>query len=250
MKSVYKPNISKYERFFSTAVGATLAVMGARRSNRLVGLAGASLMARGFSGWCPVSAATGRDTASYDTKHTLGGGRGTIVEDAITIHRPADEVYRHWRQLENLPGFMTHLIEVQETGGNLSHWVARGPMDSRVEWDAEIISDIPGNLISWRTVGNADVTSAGSVRFRRIGDNATQVRVRLQYEPPAGRAGAAMAEMLGEDPRHQIAEDLRRFKDLLETGRRGSWGSSASTPERGFREGASGIVTDPMHSTH
>src|SRR5688572_3552384 len=219
MKSMYKPNISATARLASTIAGAALAVVGYQRSNKALGLVGLGLVARGASGWCPV-------TASFDpqahhdepTKRYLGGPHGVIVEDAITIYRPVSEVYSYWRNLENLPRFMEHLEEVRSTDRLHSHWVARGPLGVLVEWDAEIINDIPPSLLSWKSVGDSDVISAGSVRFKPAGEHATQVRVKLQYDPPAGKLGVTMAWLLGEDPHHQIAEDLRSFKQLLETG--------------------------------
>jgi uncharacterized membrane protein len=221
MRSMYKPNISATARWASTIAGAALAAAGYRRSNRALGAMGVGLIARGASGWCPVTAAVDRGTdASYNamTRRHLSGPRGVIVEDAITIQRPIDEVYAYWRSLENLPRFMDHLEEVQETDRFHSHWTARGPLGIRVEWDAEIINDIAPTLLSWKSVGDSDVVSAGSVRFKPVGDGATEVHVKLQYDPPAGKVGATVAAFFGEDAQHQIAEDLRKFKHLLEGG--------------------------------
>lgn len=220
MRSMYKPNISATGRLASTIAGTTMAIVGYQRANKALGLLGLGLIARGASGWCPVTAALDRD-AQYDTETTkrhLRGSRGVIVEDAITIYRPVSEVYSYWRNLENLPRFMEHLEEVRVTDRFHSHWVARGPLGVHVEWDAEIINDIPPTLLSWKSVGQADVVSAGSVRFKPAGEHATQVRVKLQYDPPAGKLGATVAWLVGEDPQHQVAEDLRRFKQLIETG--------------------------------
>jgi uncharacterized membrane protein len=219
MRSMYKPNISATARWASTVAGAALAAAGFQRSNRALSLLGLGLVARGTSGWCPITAAVDRDRYAYnDTKRHLGGSRGVIVEDAITIYQPVNEVYSYWHNLENLPRFMEHLEEVRVTDRLHSHWVARGPLGVRVEWDAEIINDIPPSLLSWKSVGEPDVVSAGSVRFKAVGDHATEVYVKLQYDPPAGKLGATVAWLFGEDPQRQIAEDLRRFKQLLETG--------------------------------
>ena len=231
MRSMYKPNISATARLASTVAGAALAMVGYQRSNKALGLMGLGLIGRGASGWCPVTASL--DTRDYgyneDTKRHLGGPRGVIVEDAITIYRPVSEVYSYWRNLENLPRFMDHLEEVTVTDRFHSHWVARGPLGVLVEWDAEIINDIPPSLLSWKSVGQSDVVSAGSVRFRPAGEHATQVHVKLQYDPPAGKFGATVAWLVGDDPQHQIAEDLRRFKQLLETGEM-STGAYRATP--------------------
>ena len=239
MRSMYKHNISAAARLASTIAGAALAVVGYQRSNKALGLLGAGLVARGASGWCPVTAAID-PYARYDTEDTrrhLGGSRGVIVEDAITIYRPVSEVYSYWRNLENLPRFMEHLEEVRVTDRFHSHWVARGPLGVLVEWDAEIINDIPQTLLSWKSIGQADVVSAGSVRFRASGEHATQVHVKLQYDPPAGKLGATVAWLLGDDPQHQIAEDLRRFKQLLETGEVSTGAYRATASSQRMRRG-------------
>lgn len=220
MKSMYKPNISATARLASTIAGATLAMVGYQRSNKALGVLGAGLIARGAGGWCPVTAAMDpRLHSDTDmTKRHLGGSRGVIVDDAITIYRPVSEVYSYWRNLENLPRFMDHVEDVRVLDRFHSHWVARGPLGVRVEWDAEIINDIPPTLLSWKSVGQPDVVSAGSVRFRPAGEHATEVRVKLQYDPPAGKLGATVAWLVGEDPQHQVGEDLRHFKQILESG--------------------------------
>ena len=219
MRSMYKPNISATEKWVSTFGGAALALAGYNRSNTALGLVGVGLVARGVSGFCPVSAAIGRNSASTDTRAALGGSRGVRVEAATTIYRPVEEVYAYWRQIENLPLFTDHLDEVRDLGGGRSRWTATGPLGVPVTWDAEIINDVPPELISWRSVADSDVVSAGSVRFKAAGgDHGTQVRVKLQYEPPAAKLDATVAWLFGEDPQTQIEEDLRRFKQLLETG--------------------------------
>jgi uncharacterized membrane protein len=227
MKSMYKPNISRTGRWASTAAGAALAVAGYQRSNRAMGLLGLGMVARGTSGWCPITAGVERGRHGFgshvddSTKQRLGGSGGVIVEDAITVYRPVDEVYAHWRSLENLPRFMEHLEQVCVIDRGRSHWVATGPLGVRVAWNAEIINDIPPSLLSWKSVADSDVVSAGSVRFKAVSEDTTEVRVKLQYDPPAGKIGAAAARLLGEDPQHQISEDLRRFKGLLENEWRG-----------------------------
>jgi uncharacterized membrane protein len=242
MRSVYKPNISATGRLASSIAGAALASIGYQRSNKALGLAGLGLIARGASGWCPVTAAFDSDS-QYDTdatKRHLGGSHGVIVEDAITIYRPVSEVYSYWRNLENLSRFMDHLEEIRVTDRFHSHWVARGPLGVRVEWDAEIINDIPPSLLSWKSVGRSDVTSAGSVRFKPAGEHATQVRVKLQYDPPAGKLGATVAWLLGEDPQHQVAEDLHRFKQLLESGEASTAAYRATPSSERMRRGLDG----------
>src|ERR1700730_18188670 len=141
------------------------------------------------------------------------------LHKAITVNRPADELYRFWRQLDNLPRFMKHLESVTMTGDKTSHWIATGPAGARVEWDAQIVEDRPGEVISWRSLENADVQTSGEVRFeKRPNGRGTIVRVLMHYRPPTGAVGSAVAKIFGESPESQVGEDLRRFKQFIETG--------------------------------
>jgi uncharacterized membrane protein len=149
----------------------------------------------------------------------LAGGRGFHVERTVTILRSPADLYAEWRDLEWLPRLMSHLESVTLLDGRLSRWVARGPGDTRVTWEAEIVADEPGRLIAWRSVGRSDVEHAGSVRFTLApGDRGTGVKVILTYAPPAGRMGVAVATLLGRSPDQDIREDLRRFKQRMEAG--------------------------------
>jgi uncharacterized membrane protein len=139
------------------------------------------------------------------------------VDESITIHRPLPQVYRFWRNFENLPQFMKHLDMVAMREAGVSHWVARGPAGMKVEWDARIINEVENKVIGWQSLEGSMVSTAGSVNFDES-DRGTRVRVHLQYNPPAGKLGAAVAWLLGEEPGQQIREDLRRLKQLLETG--------------------------------
>jgi uncharacterized membrane protein len=252
MSMMYKPNLSATEKWVSTIAGAALAVAGYKRRSSLLGLAGLGLIGRGVSGFCPVNEVIGRNTARHDTREALGGSRGVIVRSQVTIYRPAVEIYSYWRRFENLPRFMCHLEEVQDLDGNRSLWMAKGPLGTTVSWEAEIIRDVPPELISWRTLPGSEVVSAGSVWFKPAGgDHGTEVRVKLQYNPPAGKVGAGVAWLLGEDAQHEIDEDLRRFKQLLETGEV-STGARYSSPRqsRQREERAAGyIATDPYITT-
>jgi uncharacterized membrane protein len=236
MNAVYKPNISTTEKWVSTIAGVALAIAGFKRSNKALGLAGLGLAARGVSGYCPINAAIGRDTADRadrSTRDALRGSRGVRVEASTTVYRPALEVYAYWRDLDNLPAFMSHLHQVEDFGSGRSVWTARGPLGVPVTWAAEIINDVPAELISWRSIGQGDVISAGSVRFAPADDRGTEVRVKLQYDPPAGKVGATVAWLFGEDAQTQIEEDLRRFKQLLETELPGL-GSGVLRPDYGL----------------
>jgi uncharacterized membrane protein len=212
-------NVSKTEQLGSVLAGAALGYLAMRQSkSRSVAKAlAAGLLARGASGYCPVNAAIGRNSRVGDTKRDLGGRKGIHVRERLTVDRPVGEVYPFWRRLRDLPRFMRHLERVDVVDDKRSHWVARGPLGS-VEWDAEIINEIPNQLIAWRSLENADVTSAGSVNFHPMPNGGTQIVVDLQYAPPAGKVGALIASLLGENPSRQIAEDLQRAKHFMETG--------------------------------
>ena len=145
-----------------------------------------------------------------------GRGEGIKVERSVVVNRPVQEVYQFWRNFENLPRFMDHLESVTVLDENRSHWVAKAPAGARVEWDATIHNEIENELIAWRSLPKADINNAGSVHFTRRGDGGTEVRVVLSYEPPAGKLGAAVAKLLGEEPSTQVDDDLRRFKQVME----------------------------------
>lgn len=140
------------------------------------------------------------------------------VSKKITIKTNPEEVYRFWRHLENLPRFMEHVEDVRVTDAAHSHWVVKAP-GGRVEWDAEITEDVPGETLAWRSVNGAEVENRGIVRFRPApADRGTEVQVDVYYDAPGGEAGAAIARMFGEEPLQQIRDDLRRFKQVMETG--------------------------------
>jgi len=158
-------------------------------------------------------------SANQRTREALSGDRGLHVRESVRLEKPVDEVYRFWRTLENLPKFMNYLDDVSDSGNGRSQWIAKGPAGTRVKWEAEIINDIPNKLIAWRSLGDADVISAGSVNFDTVRNGrSTQVSVHFQYAPPGGRAGALVAKVFGREPSQTVREDLRRLKQLLEAG--------------------------------
>lgn len=146
-------------------------------------------------------------------------GQTNQVRKSIIINRSPEELYRFWHDFQNLPSFMQHLKSVQVIGDRRSHWVAKAPAGTSVAWDAEITEDRPHELIAWRSLEGADVDNSGSVRFERApGGRGTIVRVEIEYNPPGGRLGAIIAKLFGEEPGQQAQEDLRCFKQLMETG--------------------------------
>src|SRR5947209_8974364 len=220
-------NVGQTERWASAVGGGVLALYGITRGSLggiALALVGAALVQRGFTGHCNLYEAMGYSSAGDASLRnsenvSVPAGRGINLEKGLTINRSPEDLYRFWRNFENLPRFMNHLESVRETGGGRSHWVAKAPAGSTVEWDAEIYNEKEGEMIAWRTLEGADVASAGSVHFEKApGGRGTLMRVVLKYDPPAGKLGAIVARLFGKNPEQQIEEDLRRFKQLMETG--------------------------------
>jgi uncharacterized membrane protein len=150
---------------------------------------------------------------------SVRGGAGIKVDMSIIINKSPEELYSFWREVENLPRIMNHLESVRSIGDNRSHWVAKAPAGTTVEWDAEFYNEKENELIAWRSLENADVPNAGSVHFTPVaGGRETEVKVSLKYDPPGGIVGSAVARLFGENPEQQISEDLHRFKQVMETG--------------------------------
>jgi uncharacterized membrane protein len=162
---------------------------------------------------------TGNGLSSQQSARTGGRTPGIHIKRSITVARPREEVYSFWHDFKNLPRFMKHLESVRVMGNGRSHWKAKAPAGSTVEWDAETTADQPNELIAWHSLGNADVSNSGMVRFVEApGGRGTEVHVDLHYDPPGGAIGALFAKMFGEEPGGQIADDLRRFKQVMEIG--------------------------------
>jgi len=137
----------------------------------------------------------------------------------IWVNRSPEEAYKFWRNFENLPLFMNHLESVEITGDGRSRWRARGPLGRTFEWEPQTQQDRPNELIAWRSVENSEVQNSGSVFFERApGGRGTIVRVELAYDPPGGAVGASLAKLLGKDADQMLEDDLRAFKQVLETG--------------------------------
>lgn len=167
--------------------------------------------------------AAGTAFAIVDTlcARQAGAQAGADIElhQTVTINREPGAVYGFWRELANLPRFLSHLDSVVERDRRVSHWAAKGPAGSRFEWDAEITEDQPDRLLAWRSLAGADIDNEGSVRFEPApAGRGTVVRVFLRYRPPGGRAGAALARLFGREPGQEIRHDLRQLKQVLETG--------------------------------
>ncbi|HEX5942096.1 MAG TPA: SRPBCC family protein [Anaerolineales bacterium] len=203
-------NWSPATRLLSSVGGSLLTLYGLTRrgvAKPVLSTAGMVLTARGLT--------------NLDTRSLLGmssGENGIRVNKAINIFAPIDEVYQFWRNFENFPLFMNHVKQVT-TQGEVSNWKVAGPVGSTVEFQSRITQDIPNDMIAWETLPDSQVRSAGFVRFDQNRDGSTRVTVQMNYLPPAGVAGHAVAQLFGVDPRQAMHEDLVRLKTLLEEGK-------------------------------
>ncbi len=229
-------NIGQQGRIISGAAGGLLALLGARQRGPI------GLLLAAAGGYLVYRAATGNDPVMQVTGGGAPSSKPIFVEHSVVIDRPAQQVYEYWRKLENLPSIMSHLESVTALDDRRSRWVAKAPLGSHVEWEAEIVNDKPGERIGWHSLPGATVDNAGSVQFEalvgasqgsaqssgnqaagtaggvNLNSGSTRVHVALSYRPPAGPLGAAVARMFGEEPSQQIAEDLQKFKQSFESG--------------------------------
>ncbi|HMJ32797.1 MAG TPA: SRPBCC family protein [Baekduia sp.] len=182
-----------------------------RHRNRLLGATGAVLA---------ITAADVAAAMRMSSHPELHAEPGPLrARAAITVRRPKEEVYRFWRDFENLPSFMEHLDSVEDRGGGVSRWAARAPGGRTVEWDAELVDEHPYDHLSWRSREGSSVENSGSVWFVTApGGRGTEIHLDLQYDLPGGALGVLIAGLAGEEPRQQVREDLRRAKQILETG--------------------------------
>lgn len=224
-----RANVGQVERAISVAAGGALAAAGLRKrgvAGVALALAGAELARRGITGHCRVYDALGLSTRSTrDVRDrddvtsraaTVNARKAIKVERSILVQRPAEELYTLWRDFSNLPRFMRHLDSVYCSDELHAHWVAHLPGGESIEWDSEIVNDIPGQLIAWKTVGHPDIAHAGSVHFTPRSGNATEVRIVFDYEPPFARAIGSIASHFGLTPDSLIDGDLQRFREFAE----------------------------------
>jgi uncharacterized membrane protein len=229
----HRTNIGEVQRMLSATAGVISLVSGLSRRNWAgvaLAMVGGGLLYRAISGYCPAFGAVGIDTSSdyrrarpNDTsrlgRRKVRTDRATKMQRAIAINRPPNDLYQFWRSLDNLPRIMKHLDSVEVINDQMSHWVLKSmPGVPTIEWDAEIINDVKDQRIGWRSLQGADVNNTGSVEFKPTDDGKrTWLTVTLQYEPPAGQLGTAIAKWFGEDPDTKLAQDLQRFKEQMET---------------------------------
>jgi uncharacterized membrane protein len=210
-------NVGEVERYGSIIAGAALMAAGLSRRNvrgLLLAAAGGALLVRGVAGHCKLYESIGVSTARPE-RPGVPDQMGVKVDRTIFIACPPEVAYRFWRNLENLPEFMEDIESVRILDDIHSRWVVKGPGGRRLEWDAEIVNEHPGEMVSWQTLPGADVQSAGTVRFAAA-DGGTALRVVLEYHPPGGFLGARLARFFGRDPVGQLERDLARLKEMLE----------------------------------
>jgi uncharacterized membrane protein len=217
-------NVSEDQRWIHLLGGVTLMGMGVMsRGAARVGLTllGGGLVYTGLTGRSSVYRMLNVNTAvkTDSVNVSVPQQQGVHVTKTVTINRSPQELYAFWRNFENLPRIMRHLESVTMLDGNRSHWKAKAPISMTVEWDAEIVNEKPHEVIGWRSLQDAQIPNAGSVRFKPLEyGRGTEVKVELGYVPPAGKLGATVAKLLGEEPEVQIEDDLRRYKQLMEAG--------------------------------
>lgn len=214
-------NISNTEAQISTLGGAALLLLGLSRGKLgglLASVVGGSLLYRGMTRHCHLYESLGINTASSNPATAIPAQQGVKVERSTVINRSAEDLYRFWRDLENLPRIMPHLRRVEVLDQKRSHWQAEGPMGKLVEWDAEIITEREPEVLSWRSLPGGDLATAGSVHFKSLGsDRGTAVTVSLKYDPPAGKVGATVASILGYGLKREMEESLNCFRELMES---------------------------------
>lgn len=213
----FETNISNNERIASTVAGGALVAYGVKQGGVLgvaASLIGGGLLLRGTTGHCSVYKALDIDTSSEDNPAT-----GNIhVTKSVTINKSTAELFGFWRNFENLSQIMSHLESVTKVDNKRSHWKAKAPLGMNVEWEAEITDEKENEFIEWRSVENSDIPNSGKVEFLPTQNRGTEVRVTLDYQSPAGKVGSLIAKLFGEEPEQQVSDDLRRFKQLMESG--------------------------------
>lgn len=213
-------NVGRGERIVSiaTGLGALYLVFTRRpglKTSLPLALDAGYMIYRGATGHCYLY-------QMLEINRSDVGNKGIQVQRSITVNMPREQLFQIWRNFENLPRFMKHLqyVDVDEaTGGKRSHWVTKAPFGRQVAWDAEITEERENEFIAWRSLPGSIVQISGSVHFMEAPNTqGSIVHVSMQYNPPAGSLGAAIARIFGEEPGQQLREDLRNFKAMMETG--------------------------------
>jgi uncharacterized membrane protein len=209
-------NVSNFERGLSIGFGSLLVYSAVKNFKKTpvraifrAGL-GAAMVFRGASGNCPI----------YKSLHVDGTKSETVnIHTTFVVNRPRLEVYNSWRDLSSLPRFMKHLKSVKETSSTHSHWEAKIPEGNPVSisWDAEIVKDEPGTLLSWRSLPGSTIENAGKVEFRdALGHRGTEVKVTIVYRLKGGNIGTGVAKLMGPVFKRVVKNDVLNFKQYFE----------------------------------
>ncbi len=215
-----KVNVNPVERIVSTVLGGALLIQGLTRRSLGREAIAIALLYRGVSGHSYLYQALGVNTADSSKQHETGASADAPeVERSITIGKPADELYRFWREPKKLSQILGDFVEVTEVSKDRTHWLVRGPFALRMEWDTQVVEDRPGEILRWESLEGADLPNEGSVCFRPApGDWGTEAMLRFRFDPPGGALGNKAAKRLSIVPRLLADKVLRRFKSLAETG--------------------------------
>jgi uncharacterized membrane protein len=222
-------NVGPAERWASVLGGGILAGAALRKrgvGGALLGAVGAGLLLRGVTGHCPVYGALGMDTAhgrdgkgECETGRALDEVEGVRLEAVVKVNRDAADLYSFWRDFTHAPLFMERIRSVTPLGETRSRWVMDGPMGRSWEWESEVTGEREGEYIAWSSVEGSDLPNRGAVWFTpTAGGTQTEVRLVMEFDPPLGVIGQAMASAFHGFPQSMMQEDLRRFRQLAETG--------------------------------
>ena len=179
----------------------------------------AERISRTSHGDAPLSAAKNPNPAALRDAGVSAEKGDELVGRTVSINRPRGELYEFWRDFRNLPLFMENIESVAVSDGRRSHWKVRAPAGQDVEWDALLTEDRTGEVIAWESAEGADVRNSGRIEFRdSTNDRGTMVTATITYDAPGGAVGKVIAKLFQREPNIQARRDLRRFKQLMETG--------------------------------
>ena len=223
-KEAARTNLGKNERILSVVGGGALALLGLRRrgvQGAILGLAGSTLVHRGVTGYCQVYGALGIDCSDGEPGRAASPGAeaGFRGSARTAIRRPAGELYDFWRDFASAPRFRDSIAAVEIVDESTSRWFASGPMGRSFQWTSRLVEDRPGEFIAWESIAPSDLPNRGSVRFTPLaGGRETEVHYTVELDPPGGVVGQAILGLFHTSPQRMIEEDLRRFRQLMETG--------------------------------
>jgi uncharacterized membrane protein len=167
----------------------------------------------------PLTTSKDSDVVDRATESLIDAKGDTVSGRTTTINRPRAELYAYWRDFSNLATFMENIVRIDVLDPVRSHWVVKAPGGGTVEWDARVTDEEQGRFIAWTSEAGADVPNSGRVDFSEAtGGRGTAVTATIAYDPPAGVVGKVIALIFQREPELQARRDLRRFKQLMETG--------------------------------